>query len=37
MALDLTQLAAALRLGDGVAEPTEPILGILTRLLSVAE
>ena len=37
MAITLTQLAAALRLGDGVAAPSEPVLSILTRLLGVAE
>ena len=35
MALNLAQLAAALRLGDGVSAPDEPIAGILTRLLAV--
>ena len=37
MAVDVTQLAASLRLTDGTAEPTEPILSILTRLLGVSE
>ena len=37
MAVDVTQLAASLRLTDGTAAPTEPILSILTRLLGVAE
>ena len=37
MAVTLAQLAAALRLGDGVAAPTEPVLGILTRLNAAAE
>ena len=37
MAINLTELAAALRLGDGVAEPTEPVKGVLTRLLAAAE
>ena len=37
MAVDLTQLAAALRLGDGVTAPTEPVAGILSRLMGVSE
>ena len=37
MALTLTQLAAALRLGDGTTAPTEPVAGILTRLAGVAD
>ena len=37
MALTLTQLAAELRLGDGVAVPEEPVLGILTRVKAAAE
>ena len=37
MALTVTQLAGALRLGDGVTAPSEPVLSILTRLLGVAE
>ena len=37
MALTVIELAAALRLGDGVEAPTEPLSGILTRLLGVAE
>ena len=36
MAVTVTQLAAALRLGDGVNAPEEPQLGILTRLSGVA-
>ena len=36
MAVTVTQLAAAIRAGDGVAAPTEPLLGILTRLEGVA-
>ena len=32
MAISLVDLAAALRLGDGVADPQEPIAGILSRL-----
>jgi len=36
MALNTTQLAAALRLGDGVNAPAEPLASILTRLLGVA-
>ena len=36
MAITLTQLAAALRLGDGLSPPEEPTAGILVRLLSVA-
>ena len=35
MALTVAQLAGALRLGDGVAAPAEPVLGILTRLMTV--
>ena len=35
MAVTLTQLAAALRLGDGETAPTEPVSGILGRLLGV--
>ena len=37
MAVDLIQLAAALRLGDGVTAPTEPVVGILSRLLGVSQ
>ena len=37
MALDVTALAAALRLGDGVTAPEEPVAGILNRLLGVAQ
>ena len=36
MALTPTALAAAMRLGDGVTAPVEPVAGILTRLLAVA-
>ena len=36
MAVTVTELAAALRLGDGETAPVEPLLGILTRLLNVA-
>ena len=35
MALNTTALAAAMRLGDGVTAPVEPLAGILTRLLAV--
>ena len=37
MAVDLIQLAAALRLGDGETAPTEPVAGILSRLLGVSQ
>ena len=37
MAVTVTEVAAALRLGDGVTAPTEPLLGILTRLEGVAD
>ena len=37
MAVTLAQLAAALRLGDGVTAPEEPVLGILTRVKAAAE
>ena len=37
MAVDVTQLAASLRLTDGTEAPAEPILSILTRLLGVSE
>ena len=36
MAVTVTQLAAALRLGDGSTAPVEPQLGVLTRLLGVS-
>lgn len=36
MALTVTQLAAALRLGDGTTAPAEPINGILTRQMAAA-
>ena len=36
MAVNTTSLAAAMRLGDGVSAPTEPLLGILTRLLAAS-
>lgn len=36
MAVNVTQLAAALRLGDGTTAPTEPLLGVLTRLSATA-
>ena len=36
MAVTVTQLAAAIRAGDGVNAPSEPLLGILTRLEGVA-
>ena len=35
MAMTVTDLAAALRLGDGVNAPDAPIRDILTRLMSV--
>ena len=35
MALSLVQLAAALRVGDGINAPPEPINGVLVRLLAV--
>ena len=35
MALTTTTLAAAMKLGDGVAAPVEPLAGILDRLLAV--
>ena len=34
--LTLTELAAAMRLGDGATAPTPPLDGILERLLGVA-
>ena len=34
--IDITALAAELRLGDGVTAPTEPIAGILGRHLAAA-
>ena len=37
MAVNVTQLAAALRLGDGTTAPVEPLAGILTRLGGVAD
>ena len=37
MAVTLIQLAASLRLGDGVIAPTEPVAGILSRLLGVSQ
>ena len=37
MVVTLTELAAELRLGDGVTSPAEPVAGILTRLLAVSE
>ena len=37
MALTLTQLAAALRIGDGQTAPPDPIASILTRQLGVAQ
>ena len=37
MAVSIEQLTAALRLGDGVAAPDEPVLSILTRLAGVAD
>ena len=37
MAVDLTQLAAALRLGDGENPPAEPVAGIIARLLGVSQ
>ena len=37
MAVTLAQLGAALRLSDGVADPPEPIAGVLVRLTGVAD
>ena len=37
MAITLIDLAAALRIGDGVNAPEEPIAGILNRLMGVSE
>ena len=37
MAVTVIELSAALRIGDGVTAPVEPIAGILARLLGVAE
>ena len=37
MAVNLIQLAAALRLGDGENPPTEPVAGLITRLLGVSQ
>ena len=34
MAVDLIQLAAALRLGDGVTAPTEPVAGLLIKAVA---
>ena len=36
MAVTLAQVTAALRLGDGVEEPVEPVRGILSRAMAVA-
>ena len=36
MAVTVAQLAGAIRAGDGLAAPPEPVAGILTRLLAVA-
>ena len=36
MAVDVTQLAAALRIGDGTTVPEEPQLSVLTRVLTLA-
>ena len=36
MAVSLVELASALRLGDGVNAPEEPVAGILKRLERVA-
>ena len=36
VAVNLIQLAAALRLGDGENPPTEPVAGLITRLLGVS-
>ena len=35
MAVDLIQLAAALRLGDGETAPTEPVAGLLVKAVEV--
>ena len=37
MAVTVAELAAALRISDGAADPPEPQLAILTRLLGVAD
>ena len=37
MAVTLIQLAAALRLGDGVTAPSEPVAGLISRLLGVSQ
>ena len=37
MAVDVVQLAAALRIGDGTIAPVEPQLSILNRLLGVGQ
>ena len=36
MAVTAVQLSAALRLGDGLEAPDQPLLGILERLIAVA-
>ena len=37
MAVTVVQLAAAMRLGDGVADVAEPLASILSRFLGVSE
>ena len=37
MAVTLAELAAELRLGDGLTDPIEPVAGILLRLQRAAE
>lgn len=37
MAVSPAELAAAVRLGDGVTDPAEPLAGVLRRLLAAAE
>ena len=37
MAVTLAQLAAALRLGDGVNDPSEPLAGVLNRILGASQ
>ena len=37
MAVTLIELAAALRLGDGEIAPTEPVAGLIARLLGVSQ
>lgn len=37
MAVNVVQLAAALRIGDGTTEPEEPVLSILRRLCRVSD